>query len=146
MRRFMPVGLLLYSIVVVADVCPRQGEVIRTIDYTKSFRCPVGAVLVKGAANPEKYQSCLGDVPSAREQVWLAREGRPSQLLPSMRSLSPEGNALIQHKVWMVAKVACDGPTSISIEFWGGGNCDQCEKIIEYEFDRRGELKSARVK
>lgn len=146
MRRLISASLLLYSIAAVADVCPKNGEIIQTIAYTKSFQCPIGAVVVEGAANPEKYQSCLGDVPAAKEQVRLTREDPSSQLLPSVRALSPEDNVLIQHKVWMVAKVTCNGPTSISIDFWGGGNCDQCEKTIEYQFGRHGELKSARIR
>lgn len=146
MRRLISAGLLLYSIAAIADVCPKQGEIIQTIAYTESFQCPIGAVLVEGAANPAKYQSCLDDVPAAKEQVRLTREGPSSQELPSVRTLSREDDVLIQHKIWMVAKVTCNGPTGISIDFWGGGNCDQCEKTIEYQFDRGGELKSARIK
>ncbi|WP_233836605.1 hypothetical protein [Paraburkholderia sp. ZP32-5] len=146
MRRLISAGLLLYSMVAIADVCPSKGETIQTIAYTKSFQCPIGTIHVEGAANPEKYQSCLGDVPAAKEQVWLTRKGLPSEILPSVRSLSPEDNALIQHKLWVVAKVACDGPTGIHIDFWGGGNCDQCTKSVEYEFDGHGGLKNTHIK
>jgi hypothetical protein len=146
MRGLVTVGLLWFSMAAIADVCPEKGEITQTTSYTKSFECEVGSVLVEGAENPKKYQSCLGDVPAAKEQVWLKRKGSPAELLPSVRSLIPQDDSLAQEKIWVATSIACDGPSTIRIEYWGGGNCDQCEKSIKYDFDEHGKLKDARIK
>jgi hypothetical protein len=145
MRRLMAAGLLWFSMAAMADVCPKKGETVQTIAYTKSFQCEVGSVLVEGEENPQKYQSCLGDVPAAKEEVWLKRKGSPAELLPSVRSLFSQDDFLVQHKIWVATSVTCDGPSTIRIEYWGGGNCDRCEKSIKYEFDEQGKLKDARI-
>jgi hypothetical protein len=122
-----------------------KGEVVHTIAYKEATQCPAASIPTEGAANPEKYQSGLGDVPGARERVGLERKTRAAEPLPSIRSLSAQDNTFIQRRAWVANEVMCKGTLRIDVTYWGGGNCNRCEKSVEDEFDRNGELKSARI-
>jgi hypothetical protein len=122
-----------------------KGEVVHPIAYKKATQCPAASLLIEGATTPEKYQSCVGDVPAARERVWLERKNRAAEPLPAIQSLSAQDDAFIQGRGWAAREVMCKGPSRIDVTYWGGGNCDRCEKAVEYGFDRNGELSSALI-
>ncbi|WP_162878180.1 hypothetical protein [Trinickia diaoshuihuensis] len=138
--------LLTSPLVASADVCPERGEMIKTILYKKIVKCPAGALVIVGKKNPAKYQSCLGDVPVSEEIVSIRRRGGRLRVLPSVNDLDANGYDLDQNKVWMTAKVVCGGRNGIVVTYWGGGNCDKCEREIRYLFNDYGDLQSAEVK
>ncbi len=146
MRNLIALGLIAISIAANADVCPEKGEVIHTIPYSKKFECPASSIVISGRLNPEKYQTCLGDVPIAQEDVWFASRGGKPEVLPSVRALSRPTDRFLQTKVWTVGNVKCEGSARITILYSGGGNCDQCEKSVQYDFDRRGRLKKPHIR
>src|SRR5690242_18110911 len=92
-----------------ADVCPKEGEPIAMTPYQMSRACPAATVLVKGERNPEEYESCLGDVPFAKEQVSYVSKDKKQLPLPTVSSLLPVGNDF-RGRPWFVGDL---GPTNI---------------------------------
>ena len=140
------VAFMLSSTSVFADVCPKYGEVVQTTAYTQSTACSAGTIVVTGRKNPEKYQSCLGDVPVAEEHVSMLNSGKQT-IIPSVNVLAAKDTflsvstrTLLVQKKWMVTRISCGPDNSVQIFYWGGGNCDSCEQHISYQFSRDGKM------
>jgi hypothetical protein len=138
----MAAGLLWFSVAAIADVCPKKGEIIQTTAYTNSFQCAVGTVLVEGAENPKNIKAVGVTFRQQKnrfgssEMVWP-----PSYYLPFVPCLLATTHLFNIRHGPRLTSLATDLQQFTSI-FSGGGNCDQCEKSIEYDFDwwQRGDL------
>jgi len=133
--------LLVLPMVAFADVCPKDGEPIKTTPYAKTYKCAAASIVVEGETNPEEYETCLGDVPAAKEAAYYISSGQPRRPLPSVKSLFPKKDQLIQTKVWMVSEVQCQEPNMITVHYWGGGNCNRCGQSVQYIFNTDGGLR-----
>lgn len=141
MRQQSAVMLLVLPIVAFADVCPKDGEYINTIPYAKTYKCAAASIVVEGETNPEEYETCLGDVPAAKETAYYIINSQPLRLLPSIKFLLPTRDALAQHSVWMVTAVECQGSNAITVSYWRGSNCAACGQSVQYIFDTDGRLR-----
>lgn len=132
-----------------ADLCPKDGEAIVTTPYQLSIACPAATVIVKGERNPDEYASCLGDTPYAKEQVFYIGNNKNQMPLPTVNSLLP-ANHEFKNRLWVVGdlstSIQCVGPNGVSIDFWAGGNCTGCTRIINYVFNPDGALQRAELK
>jgi hypothetical protein len=145
MRPRMIMVLLVLPIAAFADICPQDGEPIHTTPYTETITCAAASIVVEGERNPEKYETCLGDVPVAKEEAFYISGGQSRRPLPSVKAISPKGDALVQDKTWMVSEVKCQDPLTITVRYWGGGNCSRCEQSVQYVFSEGGGLKETRL-
>jgi hypothetical protein len=95
------------------------------------------SVVIEGERNPEKYESCLGDVPIDHESVYLHKDEVRTPL--SILDLAPV-YPIDRTRTWMVSDVYCGIDNSIVVTYWGGGNCSKCEQFIQYEFNDTGHV------
>ena len=156
MKQYAFLIFVLFSVNAIADTCPAEDEAIVTTPYKLSKACPAATIIIKGERNPEKYESCLGDVPSAREQVFYQGKDKKLLPLPMVNSLLPPDKPLedFKSRLWIVgldgdgmkSDVKCEGKNTVSIGFWGGGNCRGCARTVNYTFDHDGLLKNAKFK
>lgn len=153
MKQYIFLLAVLLSPSAVADLCPAEGEAIVTTPYKWSTTCPAVTIIIEGARNPEKYESCLGDVPSAREQVFYQAKGRKPLPLPMVNSLLPPDDNF-KLGLWIAGAnigygepdVKCNGKNVVSIGFWKGGNCPRCGRTVNYTFSNDGQLKNAELR
>ena len=134
-----------FPVAALADVCPQKGEKLSGTPYRRIIECPVGSLIIAGRKNPAKYQSCLGDVPISDERVSIKRKNGQIEVLPSVRNLAGKNDEFDREKTWVVTKVECKDRERLVVTYWGGGNCDKCEKNVEYLFDKRGRLGRADI-
>lgn len=145
MRIYFLVVAAMLSVNARADVCPAEGEPIVAKPYKRIKRCPAAAISVEGERNPEKYSSCLNLVPQAKEQVFY-REGEGKYApLPTVNSLLTQDTDF-PSRLWVASEITCKGKSAISIQYWSGGNCDACERVIDYTFDPTGKLENSQLK
>ena len=137
--------LLLLPVVALADLCPKDGELITTTPYVKTHKCGTLTIIVEGETNPEQYQSFLGEVPAAKEEAFYPSSGQPRRPLPTVASLFPTEDTFIQKKVWMVSEIECLGAYKIMVRYWGGGNCSKCEQSVRYVFNKDSVLRETHL-
>ena len=133
-----------------ADICPAKGERVITSPYQFSISCPAATIVVKGERNPDKYESCLGDVPYATERVYYVAHDGNLMGLPTINSMLRKGD-LFALRLWVVGDleppdIHCNGKDVVSIKYWGGGNCTGCERTVNYNFSSGGKLERATFK
>lgn len=154
-EQYIFLSVVLFSANALADVCPAKDEAIVTTPYKWSTTCPATTIIIEGDRNPEKYETCLGDVSSAREQVFYQAKGKKPLPLPTVNSLlPPDASDSFKLSLWIAGAnlefgnpyVKCDGKNAVSIGFSKGGNCTGCERTVKYTFDNNGELKRAELK
>lgn len=146
--RLLILGSLLFANSGHADICPRKDEVLFPTRYELSRNCPAATLMLKGEINPDRYASCLGDVPYAGERVYYLDQDGAWRELPGVESLLPAGDDF-RTRVWAAGRaenVACDGKDAVSVTYWSGGNCDGCERVVSYRFTPDGKLESAEFK
>lgn len=143
MKRLIAIAVLVLPMSSIADVCPPIGEAVKTTPYTKTYRCSATSIIVEGETNPEKYQECLGDVPAAKEAAYSISGNKPRERLPSINTLAPKSDLLAITKVWMATDAHCQNDGSIVVDYWGGGNCRNCARSVQYTFDENGKFKKA---
>lgn len=148
---FLLFASMLLPILAFADECPADGETVQTISYQSATSCPIGRVVIDGRRNPDKYASCLGLVPATEEHVSI-ESARSSRRLPRVNDLIAKDSSLsvserndFVGRIWMASDVKCDGD-KIHITYWGGGNCDGCERQVTYQFSPSGRLVSERLR
>lgn len=152
MKCFIFLIAILFSMNAIADICPAEGEAIVTTPYKLSKACPTATLVIQGERNPEEYESCLGDTPYAREQVFLQGKDNKLMPLPTVNSLLPPDKPREDFKSrhWFVGdiepNVKCEGKNSISVGYWSGGNCNGCARTVNYTIDQNGRLKKAELK
>ena len=132
-----------------ADECPKNDEKIVTSPYVKTISCPTFQILIEGQRNPEKYESCLGLVPSASEQVTYVSEIGKRISLPNINSMVSDSE--FKNRVWIVGDqangspdVQCAGKNAFMIGYYGGGNCRGCERSVSYQIDLQGDVVSTK--
>lgn len=101
----------LFSFNVSADICPEEGEQVVTTPYQLSMICPASTIVVKGERNPDKYESCFGDVPYASEQVYYVAHDKKLVALPTVNSLLRKGD-FFALRLWVVGDL--EPPTNFS--------------------------------
>jgi hypothetical protein len=145
--------LTLLPSIAFADECPADGEVVITSPYKISKDCPAATIIIEGDRNPEKYETCLGDVPSASEKISIRGKDNKTLPLPTVNSLLPPDKPNeedFKSRLWIVVTlddkpdVKCVGTNVISIGFWSGGNCRWCARAVDYTIDNNGHVKSAK--
>ncbi|NMG67953.1 hypothetical protein GPA19_23710 [Azoarcus indigens] len=131
-----------------ADICPKKGETIVPTRYELSRNCMATTLMLKGELNPDIYEGCLGEMPYAGEHAYYLDQDGAWQELPSVPSLLPAGDDF-RIRVWAAGRtenIACGGDGIVSVTYWAGGNCAECEHVVNYRFAPDGKLQSAELK
>ena len=153
MKKCILLVATLFSASALADVCPEDNEVVVTTPYKMEVSCPSATIIIEGERNPEKYESCLGDVPSASEKISIRGKDNKTIPLPTVNSLLPPDKPDVEDfksRLWIVGTlengpdVKCVGANVISIGFWSGGNCRWCARAVDYTIDNNGHVKNAK--
>lgn len=139
----MAIMLFALPVAAMADGCPKDGEPVITIPYTKTFRCSVSSIVVEGATVSDEYRECP-DIPAA-ETAYYTSGSRPRLPLPAVNSLFPASDRDFKDRTWFAAKAHCQSDNSIIIDYWAEGGCDGCERSVQYIFSEEGALQKTRL-
>ena len=141
----MAIMLFALPVAAMADGCPKDGEPVKTIPYTKTFRCTVSSIVVEGETGSVEYQECPGDEPAARAAAYYTGGSKPRLPLPAINSLFPKSDKDSSARNWIAGKAHCQSDNSIIIDYWAEGGCDGCERSVQYIFSDEGALQKTRL-
>ncbi len=144
--RILAFAALVVPLAVYADRCPKPNESVKTEPYAKTFNCPATSIVVEGEKYPAEYEDCFDITPIKKESVFYEKGSKDRQPLTSVNSLLPNTEKDFKNRTWSVSDVQCKEKNSVTVVYWGGGNCTGCERKVQYRFNANGELEEAKLK
>ena len=128
---------------VLADICSDNPPAVK--HYTQTYSCPATTVSAEGEKYVDDTWECFSLVPVKSESVSYSN-GKNKGVLPSVNSLLPGTEKDFKNRTWMVSDVQCADKNKVTVLYWSGGNCKDCEHKVQYRFATDGKLEEAKLK
>ena len=126
-----------------ADICPDNPPAVN--HYSKTYSCPATTVSTEGEKYVDDSWDCFSLVPIKSESASYS-SGKNKGALPSVNSLLPSTEKDFKNRTWMVSDVQCADKNKVTVLYWSGGNCKDCEHKVQYRFATDGKLEEAKLK